>query len=458
MKKSILRLSELAKEISEVFRKNFSSERYWVSAEILGLKINKGHCYLQLGEKDERSTQPKAEFKAMVWASNFTMVHARFVAETGNELQENMEVLCLVEVQFHERFGMSLLIHDIDPAYTLGRMAIERKKTVDQLKKEGVYLLNKQQHLPVVVQNIAIISSADADGFKDFTTKLFNNHANIVFHWKLFPSLMQGDNAPASIINALHQIKNHSCFPYLHAVVIVRGGGQTSSLSCYNDYQLAFEVANFPIPVLTGIGHTADISIVDEVAHLNLITPTAVADFIIQHAAEFTNQLNYLRDGIHAYANLGIDSEEEIIVELAEAIANIVNESLLEEQHYFESAASVMNRLVKDKILNESNTLFYKKEKIKLLVDAVILKNKNQLLFNYTELKNKSRLILNKEENDLNNAQIKSEILDPMNILKRGFSYTLYNNQLVFDPDEVPLNAELETIVLKGKIKSKKMN
>lgn len=456
MDKNIIRLSDLAKEISEVFRKNFSMERYWVSAEILGLKINKGHCYLQLGEKDERSTQPKAEFKAMIWASNFNFIHTRFIAETGNELQENMEILCKVEVQFHERFGMSLIVHEVDAAYTLGKMAIERKKTVDKLKQEGVYFLNKQKQVSAVIQTIAVISSADADGFKDFTTKLNDNKFGLVFHTKLFPSLMQGDNAPRDIIAALTIIKQHACFPFLDAVVIVRGGGQTSSLSCYNDYSLAYEVANYPLPVLTGIGHTADVSVVDEVANMNLITPTAVADFIIQHTNTFKEQIDYLRDGIHAYANLCIESEEEAVADLMNAILSIVNETMEDEKSFFDNLASVITQTVNQELVSENSQLIYAKDKIRLLTESIITKELSQLSFDTSMLKNKSATVLKQEENYLINAQQKSLILDPVNILKRGFSYTLYNNKPVYDANEVPLEAEIETVLYKGSIKSKK--
>ena len=456
MDKNIIRLSDLAKEISEVFRKNFSMERYWVSAEILGLKINKGHCYLQLGEKDERSNQPKAEFKAMIWASNFNFIHTRFIAETGNELQENMEILCKVEVQFHERFGMSLIVHEVDAAYTLGKMAIERKKTVDKLKQEGVYFLNKQKEVSAVIQTIAVISSADADGFKDFTTKLNDNKFGLVFHTKLFPSLMQGDNAPRDIIAALTIIKQHACFPFLDAVVIVRGGGQTSSLSCYNDYSLAYEVANYPLPVLTGIGHTADVSVVDEVANMNLITPTAVADFIIQHTNTFKEQIDYLRDGIHAYANLCIESEEEAVADLMNAILSIVNETMEDEKSFFDNLASVITQTVNQELGSENSQLIYAKDKIRLLTESIITKELSQLSFDTSMLKNKSTAVLKQEENYLINAQQKSLILDPVNILKRGFSYTLYNNKPVYDANEVPLEAEIETVLYKGSIKSKK--
>ena len=457
MDKTIIRLSDLAKEITEVFRKNFSMERYWVSAEILGLKINKGHCYLQLGEKDDRSTQPKAEFKAMVWSSNFSILHHRFVSETGNELQENMEILCKVEVQFHERFGMSLIVHDIDPAYTLGKIAIERKKTVDKLKQEGVYFLNKQKELPSVIQNVAVISSADADGFKDFTTKLNENKFGIVFHTKLFPSLMQGDNAPSDIISALNKIKNHSCYPYLHAVVIVRGGGQTSSLSCYNDYMLAYEVANFSLPILTGIGHTADVSVVDEVANLNLITPTAVADFITQHANSFKEHIDYLRDGIHAYANLCIESEEETVSELMNAVISNVEEKMQDEKSFFDNLARVIKQTVTKEIISQKSHLLYSKDKMRLFSESIIVAQKNKITNDKSSLKSKVYQTIKNQEQFLISAQQKSAILDPSNILKRGFSYSLYNNKSIFDPNEVPLDSEIETVVFKGSFKSKKI-
>jgi exodeoxyribonuclease VII large subunit len=412
---------------------------------------------LQLGEKDERSIQPKAEFKAMIWASNFNFIHTRFIAETGNELQENMEILCKVEVQFHERFGMSLIVHDVDAAYTLGKMAIERKKTVDKLKHEGVYYLNKQLALPSVIQTIAVISSVDADGFKDFTTKLNENKFGVVFNTKLFPSLMQGDNAPRDIIAALNVIKQHACFKFIDAVVIVRGGGQTSSLSCYNDYLMAHEVANFPLPVLTGIGHTADISVVDEVANLNLITPTAVADFIIQHANTFKEQIDYLRDGIHAYANLCIESEEEAVTDLMNAILSIVNETMQDEQLFYDNLVTVIKQTVNRELISENSKLVYAKDKMRFLTENMVTRELNQLSFDMSVLKNRVGSVIKQEENYLNNAQQKSLILDPINILKRGFSYTLYNNKPVFDANEVPLEAEIETIVFNGSIKSKKI-
>jgi exodeoxyribonuclease VII large subunit len=360
-----------------------------------------------------------------------------------------MEILCKVEVQFHERFGMSLIVHDVDAAYTLGKMAIERKKTVDKLKQEGVYFLNKQKEVSAVIQTIAVISSADADGFKDFTTKLNDNKFGLVFHTKLFPSLMQGDNAPRDIIAALNVIKQHACFPFLDAVVIVRGGGQTSSLSCYNDYSLAYEVANYPLPVLTGIGHTADVSVVDEVANMNLITPTAVADFIIQHTNTFKEQIDYLRDGIHAYANLCID--------LMNAILSIVNETMEDEKSFFDDLASVITQTVNQELVSENSQLNYAKDKIRFLTESIITKELSQLSFDSSMLKNKSAAVLKQEENYLINAQQKSLILDPVNILKRGFSYTLYNNKPIYDANEVPLEAEIETVLYKGSIKSKKI-
>ncbi|MEN9332326.1 MAG: hypothetical protein RLZZ94_1416, partial [Bacteroidota bacterium] len=208
--------------------------------------------------------------------------------------------------------------------------------------------------------------------------------------------------------------------------------------------------------VLTGIGHTADVSVVDEVANMNLITPTAVADFIIQHTNTFKEQIDYLRDGIHAYANLCIESEEEAVADLMNAILSIVNETMEDEKSFFDNLASVITQTVNQELVSENSQLIYTKDKIRFLTESIITKELSQLSFDSSMLKNKSAAVLKQEENYLINAQQKSLILDPVNILKRGFSYTLYNNKPVYDANEVPLEAEIETVLYKGSIKSKK--
>jgi exodeoxyribonuclease VII large subunit len=220
---------------------------------------------------------------------------------------------------------------------------------------------------------------------------------------------------------------------------------------------MAHEVANFPLPVLTGIGHTADVSVVDEVANLNLITPTAVADFIIQHANTFKEQIDYLRDGIHAYANLCIESEEETVADLMNAIVSLVNETMDDEKLFFDNLASVIKQTVNQELVSENSKLIYAKDKIRFLSESITMKELNQLTFDASLLKNKVGNVIKQEESYLVNAQQKSLILDPINILKRGFSYTLYNNKPVFDANEVPLDSEIETVFFKGTIKSKKI-
>ena len=194
----------------------------------------------------------------------------------------------------------------------------------------------------------------------------------------------------------------------------------------------------------------------DEVANLNLITPTAVADFIIQHANSYKEQIDYLRDGIHAYANLCIESEEETITELMNAIVSIVNDTMDDEKLFFDNLVSVIKQRVNQELFSESSNLHYSKDKIRFLSERIIAAQLNQLSFDSSLLKNKTVNVIKQEENYLNNAQQKSLILDPINILKRGFSYTLYNNKPVFDANEVPLDSEIETVVFKGIIKSKK--
>jgi exodeoxyribonuclease VII large subunit len=190
---NILKLSELSAIVAGIFRMHFSGERYWVTAEIVGLKISRGHCYLQLVEKDEMGSTPKAEFRGIIWAGTYDRIHPRFVKTTGTPLREQMQVLLQVEVQYHERFGMSLVVQDIDPAFTLGQLEMERRQTIERLRKEGLLERNKSLDLPVSLQRIAVISAEDSKGYEDFVTRLNTNVYGYTFHLTLYTSLLQGD-------------------------------------------------------------------------------------------------------------------------------------------------------------------------------------------------------------------------------------------------------------------------
>jgi len=280
-----LTLSELSAELEQVLEEGLAST-YWVKAEISSLSTRSGHAYLDLVEKS-RTGQLAAKHRATCWANVWGMLQPYFTTETGEELKAGMQILVEVEVSFHAVYGLSLNIVNIDPSYTIGDLARQRQQTILRLQQEGVFELQHSLSLPALIGNVAVISSHQAAGYEDFLHQL--KQSGFAFTVTLFPAVMQGENAPMSIIQALKQISDE--YEQFDAVVLIRGGGASSDLGCFDDYNLANHCAQFPLPILSGIGHTRDISIVDMVAHMSLKTPTAVADFLIER---YSIQIEYI--------------------------------------------------------------------------------------------------------------------------------------------------------------------
>lgn len=271
-------LSELCELITEVLEDSLEAT-YWVRAEIASLSV-RGHCYMELVEKADNH-QIAAKVRATCWQHTYNLLSPYFEAETGQTLAVGMQVLLEVEVSFHAVYGMSLNIVGIDPSYTLGDLARQRQQTIQRLQEDGVMDMQRALPLPSLIRRIAVISSADAAGYGDFLHQLINNSQHYRFHIQLFPALMQGEQSSASIIQALHAIAED--IDAYDIVAIVRGGGASTDLRNFDDYNLASHCAQFPLPIIAGIGHTRDISIVDMVAHTSVKTPTAVAEWFIQH-------------------------------------------------------------------------------------------------------------------------------------------------------------------------------
>ena len=262
----------------------------WVSAEVADIKINaSGHCYIELIEKNEKTGATEAQARATIWRSQVMSTVGRFEYETGQRLTKGMKILFKTAVQHHAVYGLSLQIQQIDSLHTLGDMERRRQMTIEQLQKEGVWDLNRSQQMPLVVQRVAVISSATAAGYQDFMKELGRSAYRI--ETELFEAIMQGEKCDESIVAALYTVAERK--EEFDAVAIIRGGGSTSDLECYNSYLLAFAVTQFPLPVLTGIGHDKDTSVTDMVAHTPLKTPTAVAAWIDQKAADFDGALEY---------------------------------------------------------------------------------------------------------------------------------------------------------------------
>lgn len=273
-------------------------ESFWLQAEISELKQNpSGHCYLTLVEKDPGSNALLARASAVVWASTWRMVKPYFEAQTGRSLAPGLSVLVRVQVSYSVLYGLSLVIYDIDPSFTVGELELARQRTIARLEAEGMFDMNAQLSLPLLPRRLAVVSSPTAAGWRDFRRQLEGNEYGFRFRLQLFPAVMQGDAAPESIIGALDQIAAEA--DSFDAVLILRGGGGAMDLVCFDDYELAVNVAQFPLPVLTGIGHDHDFHIVDMVAHTHVKTPTALADWLLDRFSGEAWRLDTLVQRLH---------------------------------------------------------------------------------------------------------------------------------------------------------------
>lgn len=272
----------------------------WICADLSDVNVRGGHCYLELLEKDERTGATVAKMRGIIWANRFAYLRQKFVQVTGQDLRSGLKVMLEVSVNYHEQYGISLIITDIDPSYTLGDMERLRREILTRLKAEGIIDMNKQLEFPVVPQRIAIVSAAGAAGYGDFMNQLHNNAYGLQFYTCLFPAVMQGKETVPSVTAALDRINRH--IDLFDCVVIIRGGGSTSDLNSFDDYNLAAHVAQFPLPVVVGIGHERDVTILDYVACRRVKTPTAAAELLIGCGVEALAHIDELRETIVSIA------------------------------------------------------------------------------------------------------------------------------------------------------------
>lgn len=327
-------LTELQRRVRQSLEERFALP-LWVSAEIAEIKVNySGHCYLELVEKGGDNGVPKAQARAVIWRSQYPRIAAYFEAETGQRLAAGIRILAKATVNYHEVYGFSLQLLDVDSSYTLGDMERQRQQTIARLQAEGVWEMNRQHELPAVVQRIAVVSSSRAAGYQDFCNELAKSPYR--FSLTLFDAVVQGAAAEESLVDALGRVAEQEAS--FDAVAIIRGGGSSSDLNCFNAYRLCNHVAQFPLPVVTGIGHDKDTSVADMVAHTALKTPTAVAAWLVERMAQV--------DGYLAWAGLQLGSSATQIthaaaVELERLGASLTQESarlLLGERNRMERA------------------------------------------------------------------------------------------------------------------------
>lgn len=423
-----LTLFELTSLIKSELEKNLEPS-YWVIAEISEMRLNpKGHCYMELVDKEGQYVTSK--IRANIWAYTYRNLSAWFESITKTSLQSGIKVLLNVQVQYHELYGMSLNIKDIDPNFTLGERARKRQEIIQKLQDEGVFDINKELTLPIVPQCIAIISSETAAGYGDFKNQIEQNSRGYSFTTKLFQSLMQGDQAPSAIISALHQI--HAEIQAFDLVVIIRGGGSQVDLDCFDDYELASHIAQFPLPVITGIGHERDETIADLVAHTQMKTPTAVAEFLIS--------------GIERYD----DSLNEMAYRLEKSGKHLLQVSAYEIMNVGYSLKTSMKAIMHQ----SENALNQKQLRLNYAVKNLFrVENKKVDNFELPLAKAKYQR-LKEAEKKLDGLEKQLKLLDPASVLNRGYSITLINGKPISAVQEVKTGEELETITAKHRIKS----
>ena len=429
-----LTLYELNHLVKDVLESEMPDE-YWVEAELSECRESKGHCYMELIQKDERNATPIAKANAKCWVSKWMLIRPYFERTTGQRLHAGMKVLLKVYPQFHEAYGFSWIITDIDPTYTLGDMARKRQEIIRQLKEEGVFDLQKELQLPLFCQNIAVISSETAAGYGDFCNQLTDNPYGFLFHTQLFPAIMQGDDVEQSVINALEEIFDvqSSQSDMFDCVVIIRGGGATSDMSGFDTLALAENVANFPIPIITGIGHERDESILDMVSYLRVKTPTAAAAFLIEHLKEVRDSIEDLQNRMIHCAQQKLSALNSNLSAIADVIPRLFSIVKTRQEARLDSLFSSLLSSIQQTILAQKSNLATFEQRIPMLIVD------RRLTAEYHRL-------------EMLEEKIKS--LDPALLLRRGYSITLFKGKAVRDPLALKKGDEIETRIEKGIIKS----
>jgi exodeoxyribonuclease VII large subunit len=407
----IYSLSEITSSIKSVINKTYT-RAYYIKAEII--RLNKyphsGHCYPELVEKE--GDKIVTQMRAVIWKTQVDDINEKFLKITGEALKDNISILCLATIEFSPQYGLALYIQDIEPTYTLGELMKNKMAVIARLKKEGVFEANKQLQLPLLPKRVAVISVETSKGYSDFMVTLQENNWNYCFECELFPSILQGDKAISTITAQLDVIaKRQQDFD---CVVIIRGGGGDVGLSCYDDYSLAQKVATFPLPVISGIGHSTNESVTDMVSYANKITPTEVAYFLIQQFHNFAIQVEEAQEKILHYV-------ENLFTQKKHQIEQI--------EHGYRLVAT---RMLTQEKLQLENTL-----------KLIQLSAKQFFIF---------------KNNELENLQEKIKLLHPEQVLKRGYSITRLNGKAVTNSSKIKTGDQLVTTLYQGVVNSKVMD
>jgi exodeoxyribonuclease VII large subunit len=470
-----LSLSELNGQVKKVLTAGFTAP-VWVIGEISEINVqSNGHCYLTLIEKGESEDRIIAQARATIWSYTFRMLRPFFETTTGQQLTDGIKVLLQVSVEFHELYGFSLNVRNIDPTYTLGDQARKRREIIQRLTDEGVITMNKELELPLVPQKIAVISSLTAAGYEDFMDQLNKNVYGFHFYTHLFPAVMQGNQAEESIVDALDRIYPYEDF--FDLVVIIRGGGSQVDLSCFDNYKIAYHITQFPLPVLTGIGHEKDDSIVDLVAHTRLKTPTAVAGFILEGVSAFEEKIRFLEQEILSLVETKIEDEHDHLEGLTGELSLLVRHQLGKKKSELMQRTWRFQQEIKLVLQGSEHRLGKRLQRVGFLVDHYFfvhrqkisiaqnildvaiprgIEFKRQQLDLFLETFRRQSLgKINTERHKIDLASQKAMLSNPGEILKKGYSITTVNGKLVKDLSLLKNEETIKTQFYRGSILSK---
>ena len=422
-------LFELNNLVREVISSTLSEE-YWVEAELSEVHEVRGHCYMELIQKELFSNTPVAKASAKCWKNKWSLLREKFAKVTREGLKPGIKVLLKVYADFHEAYGFAWIVTDINPEFTMGDMARKRQEIIDTLKREGVFELQKELVLPQFAQRIAVISSENAAGYGDFCHQLADNPQQLKFYTHLFPAVMQGEGVEESVIGALNSINEN--IEKFDAVVIIRGGGATSDLSGFDTLRLAENVANFPIPIITGIGHDRDESIVDMVAHTKVKTPTAAAALLIDHLNLVLERLLDAQAELIAAVRHRNELEQARLVRMSEKIPVLFSLVKTRQEQRIERHLANITAALNDKLSREHHRLSL----IESQLGPTLLQQ------------------MTKENYRLQLLQQRLEALNPQRLLQHGYSITLCKGKVVKDAQQLKAGDEIETKLANGKITS----
>ena len=406
-------------------------DEYWVQAELSEVReAYNGHCYLEFVQKGNNGRDLVAKARGVVWAGTYRLLKPLFERETGRPLSAGMKVLVRVAVTFHELYGYSLSVTDIDPAYTLGDLARLRREILARLEADGILNDNKELPLPVLANRIAVISSATAAGYGDFRNQLLRNDYRLRFTLRLFPAVMQGERVEESVLAALDAIMAER--DEWDAVVIIRGGGATSDLSGFDTYLLAAACAQFPLPVITGIGHERDDTVLDLVAHTRVKTPTAAAAFLVRHQLEAATRLEALSRDIGQEVMARLERERVRLERLSAALSAVFSQVRVRGEHRLEQLSLRLAHAWQQRLADERHGL----ERCAARIGQWVASR------------------LERERFRLQLLRQRCEAADPDLLLKRGYSMTFSQGRLVRKASELEKGEEITTRLAEGEVRS----